>query len=156
MVLTDIYGVTLSKMNRLFLCGVILFLANPAQAQMNCAEVVGKPIYPILARQAIVQGEVNAHFDVGADGKPFNVVVEGNPLLKEPVQSAINATTLNIGCGTVELIYKFVVESEVKDPAQTSVVFKPPNEYVITTSHPLAYIDYGVVRRSWFKRFLHL
>ena len=58
MVLTDIYGVTLSKMNRLFLCGVILFLANAAQAQMNCAEVVGKPIYPILARQAIVQGEV--------------------------------------------------------------------------------------------------
>ena len=134
-------------------CVAILSVAIPVLAQADCAELIEKPTYPPLARQAVIQGEVKVHFDVGADGKPAHLALEGHPLLKQAVESAISKTTLDTGCGSVELVYKFSVDIEVKDPAQTWVAFNPPNEYVMTTSHaPPTGPDYGVVRRSWFRR----
>jgi hypothetical protein len=144
------------EMYRLFLCVAILSVAIPVLAETNCAELIERPSYPPLARQAVIEGEVKAHFDVGADGKPAHLALEGHPLLKQAVESAISKTTLDTACGTVELVYKFSVDIEVKDPAQTSFAFNPPNEYVITTSHPPPTgPDYGVVRRSWVRRLFH-
>jgi hypothetical protein len=114
------------------------------------------PTYPPLARRASIQGEVRAHFDVSADGKPVNLVLAGQPLLKEPVESAITKTTLATSCeGSVDLIYQFAVSSEISHEAHTSVEFKAPNEFLVTTDHVPPIIDYQIVRRSWFRRLLH-
>jgi hypothetical protein len=143
-------------MHRTLLCVAILSVAIPAMAQTNCAELVEKPKYPPLARQALIKGEVKAHFNVGDDRKPSNLVVERHPLLKQEVEAAINKTSLDAGCsGSVDLIYRFVISSEVSYEAHTSVVFNPPNEYLITTDHIGPIIDYGDVKRSWFRRLFH-
>jgi hypothetical protein len=145
-------------MFRLLLCVAILSVAIPAMAQPNCAELIERPKYPPLARQAFIQGEVKAHFDIGEDRKPINLVVaDGHPLFKQEVEAAINKTTLAAECsGSVDLIYRFVISSEISYEAHTSFVFHPPNELVITTDHMGPIIDSVPVRRwSWFRRLFH-
>jgi hypothetical protein len=146
-------------MYRTLLCVVILSLAIPSVAQSNCAELIEKPNYPPLARQAFVQGKVKAHFDVGSDGRPLNLVVEGHPLFQEAVKSAINETTLDAHCqGTIEVIYSFALSGEMGYKSPTSIVFNPPNEFLITTYRPPPISDppFTVTRRSWFRRLFHL
>jgi hypothetical protein len=145
-------------MHRPSLCVAILSVAIPAMAQTNCAELIEKPKYPPLARQALIQGEVKAHFDIGADRKPINLVVaDGHPILKQEVEAAINKTTLDAACsGSLDLIYRFVSSSEISYEAHTSVVFHPPNEFVMTTDHMGPIIDsFPVRRQSWFRRLFH-
>ena len=146
------------NMYRTFFCVAILSVAIPAMAQTNCAELIERPpTYPPLARTAFIHGEVKVHFDVGDNGKPINLVLEGHPLLKGTVQAAINKTTLAADCsGGVDLIYRFVISTEVSPEPHTSVAFNPPNEFLITTDHNPPIIDYApVVKRSWFRRLFH-
>jgi hypothetical protein len=146
------------NMHRPFLCVAILCVAIPAMAQTNCAELVERPKYPPLARQAFIQGAVKAHFDIGADRKPINLVVaDGHPLLKGEVEAAINKTTLDEGCsGSLDLIYRFTISTDISQEAHTSVAFKPPNQFLITTDHVPPNPGVGsVIRRSWFRRRFH-
>jgi hypothetical protein len=54
------------------------------------------------------------------------------------------------------VLYKFAIGSEASDTAHTSVVFQPPNEFVITTDRLPPFVDsYPVTRRSWFRRLFH-
>jgi hypothetical protein len=145
------------NMYRTFLCVAILSVAIPATAQTNCAELIEKPLYPPLAGQARIQGDVKAHFNVGDDRKPSSLVVEGHPLLKQQVESAINKTTLDAGCsGSLDLIYRFVISSEISHEAHTSIEFQPPNQFLIThfPSDELGVV-YSSVRRSWLRRLFH-
>jgi outer membrane biosynthesis protein TonB len=115
------------NMYRTLLCVVILSVAIPAMAQTNCAELIEKATYPPLARQALIQGDVKAHFDVGDDRKPINLVVEGHPLLKETVEAAINKTRFAADCrGSLDLIYRFVISIEISQERHTHLLLSKP------------------------------
>jgi Gram-negative bacterial TonB protein C-terminal len=128
-------------------------------AQTDCVEQFKKLTYPPLARTAGIAGEVKAHFEIASDGKATNLRLDGHTLLRQEVESTINKATLDAACtGPVDLIYRFAFDGEMGYESPTSVVFNPPNEYVVTTNHtvPFTIIDLGAtIRRPfWLKRFL--
>jgi hypothetical protein len=139
--------------------GVALFSGAFAQIRAQsptCTANVEKPIYPPLARAASVYGVVKVDLQIGQDGRPSDVVLDGNGILTKEIENVLSRTQFHSQCsGKVRLVYKFVLSGEEDPEAHTSVAFNPPNEYVITSNPygPICRLSQATVqKRSWIRR----
>jgi hypothetical protein len=103
---------------------------------MNCASAVEKPDYPALARQARILGLITAHFMIDATGKADGIRLEGNPILAKEADNSIRRTGFPLGCQyqTLDVTFQFRLVDEPLHERGTSVVFKAPNEYIVTSN----------------------
>jgi hypothetical protein len=116
------------------------------------------PSYPLLARQARIQGTVRLHFDVTQDGTASNVVNDlGHPILFAGVESSLREARFDTRCeGTLNMIYTFAFSDNVGNA--TTVKFNAPNQYVVTADvGGIICILYSTTKpRHLLRRFLSL
>jgi hypothetical protein len=126
------------------------------QAQSTtCLEQLEKPVYPMLPRQARIQGVVTAKFSVNANGIPINTKVEGHPLLTEQITSVLSRTHIEGACaGDFDMTYRFVLEAGTSDEAMP-VKFKAPSEFVVSWRVYVGGDDIVSRQVPWFKKFIN-
>ena len=123
----------------LIVAAILVLLSDVALGQtdkdQDCASSLDRPIYPRLARLSGMTGVVSASFVVGTSDQAENIQLSEHPILAAEVGKAVRRTGFLAACQshTVTLNFKFVLEGELADQPTTSVVFKSPNEYIVTS-----------------------
>jgi hypothetical protein len=109
-----------------------------ADSNMSCVERLEVPVYPPLARAALVSGSVTATVVPGSDGT-LQTNAAGHLLLAAAVEKALRASSFRKTCGgkSVRLIFNFGFDS---DPGKR-VSFGYPNQFWIAVPLPIAHVD---------------
>jgi hypothetical protein len=121
-------------------CWVALLLAGAAAAAFAqdtvCAASLAAPVYPPLAREARVTGEVRVQFEVSGELKARDTKCTGHELLCESAKAAVQRTTFDATCAKlpVELVLYFMLEGEPAAEPITTITFRTPNRYLITSN----------------------
>jgi hypothetical protein len=109
-----------------------------ADSNMSCVERLQMPVYPPLARAALVSGSVTATVVPGSDGT-LQTNAAGHLLLVAAVKKALRASSFRKTCGgkSVRLIFNFGFDS---DPGKR-VSFGYPNQFWIAVPLPIKHVD---------------
>jgi TonB family protein len=101
--------------------------AVPAAAQTITPRAWPAPVYPQIAQNARIQGDVEVAVDVRPDGTVAGArVVKGPPLLQDAVMEATKAATFACrDCSAPSVQYTLYVTFRLVDPADC-VAKKPP------------------------------
>ena len=118
------------------LSGVAMGQTAQNVSTLNCASVVEKPDYPALARMARISGQITVHFIIDATGRANGIRLEGNPILAKEVDNAIRRTGFPTACQSqnLDVTFQFRLVDEPSNERGTSVVFKAPKKYVVTSN----------------------
>ena len=143
-------------MQPLLVVALVCLLPSLGAQTPVCAVSVERLVYPTLARQARVQGVLKVHFTVVADGRAIDITHEGSLLLAAPAEYAIKRTRFGPICiGSMDLVYRFILEGIESDETKTTVAFHSPNEYFVISSPTVltnCCIDWPGRKKSWIKR----
>jgi hypothetical protein len=114
-----------------------LLLAASAVAQDTvCAASLVAPLYPDLARAERITGAVDVRFQVSSDGQARDFACKGTPVLCASARAAVEKTRFARDCAnsSVVLAIRFELEGEPAADPVTTVTFRTPNAYLITSN----------------------
>jgi hypothetical protein len=103
------------------------------------------PVYPVLAKQARIDGALTTILTVGPDGSAQAVTMttepgtRPHPILYPSVEKSMRASSFAKECAgkTVTLIFHFEMGEKLTDGQQPMASFGYPNHFWITAPIPL-------------------
>jgi hypothetical protein len=126
------------------IAGLLLVPRNLiAQAEASGREIKGQlvlskllpPVYPALARQALVFGDVHLRISIHSDGSIDSVVIDGNPLLRQAALDSAKQSHFDCkDCGrsdVVERTFTYSFQLSEQKPADSICCLEeevPPDE----------------------------
>jgi TonB family protein len=124
----------------------LLVLTVSPEAQPRFPIHVESMIYPPLARQARIQGDVVLVAQIGADGRvPSPIGRSGHPLLVQAAQDNLKALKFQGGeYQEMEITYHFKVEGQPSHGyALTKCAFDLPNSVTVVAPPPSVETNYS-------------
>jgi TonB family protein len=115
----------------IFLCGCTLFGQSLPKPRFLSGEL---PLYPPLARQTKIQGEVKIEFSLNANGEPDSVVVvSGHPFLQRAAEDNVRSWRFEVPTDSAGAERKYSTTFNFK--------FYPDDEYVYDTPKLTVHLD---------------
>lgn len=116
---------------------MILFFPPSPEDRLwfDCAVRIQLPEYPPVARQARLTGTAVATVTISSDSA-VRIRLEGvPPILKRAVEASLRKSEFSDSCKdtTFSIRYTFRVEGEQAERPKTSIIFQPPNEFIVVS-----------------------
>jgi hypothetical protein len=109
-----------------------------SQGELPCVRKLIVPSYPLLARQARINGDVSAVVRVNPSGSVISVSeVRGDPLLAYAVEAALKEWTFGGSTvSTIPLVFRFSFEGEARDDRLETKVFAALPQFIEIKINP--------------------
>ena len=118
------------------LASLIGAVAVAVAQDTTCAGSLAAPVYPQAAREERHTGQVQLSFAVSVERKLQNIECAGVDTLCMAAVASVRKTEFPAACANsrVEVVFEFMLEGEPSADAVTTVTFRTPNRYLITSN----------------------
>jgi TonB family protein len=122
--------------------------AAPTQDATNtaCAEKIGLPVYPPLARQARIEGTLSVTVEVGTNGAVERISAQSHvnndraqAILLTAIETSLRKSQFRSDCAGKRLVleFEFRLTGDPYDRQTQEVAFGYPNRFFITARPPI-------------------